>query len=94
MSEKAEGEDLRQVKCFIVTCNKCEGSIMVSVKKSLSKDTAKEIGKMLLDGCDIHTSNVLVARSHRWCTASLGTVKEGEEPCEGMWPKKPKTKKP
>ena len=88
-----ETEDLREVKGFIVLCGKCGGTVMATVKKYLTKETSKEIGKMLLDGCDIQTSNIIIARSHRWCTASLGTVKEGEEPCEGMWPKKSKTKK-
>lgn len=34
-------------------------------------------------GCDIKQTNVIVARTHKWC----------QDPCEGMWPKKKKEKK-
>lgn len=34
-------------------------------------------------GCDIKQTNVIVARTHKWC----------QDPCEGMWPKKKKKEK-
>ena len=65
MSDK---EDLRLVKCFIVTCSECDGSMYTVIKKHLTKTALKEISLMLLGGCDIATSNVIVARSHKWCS--------------------------
>jgi hypothetical protein len=56
---------------------------LVAVSHKIDKRTAKEFASMMLDGCDIKQTNVIVARTHKWC----------EEPCEGMWPKKKKEKK-
>lgn len=70
-------EDLRMVKVQVATCSKCGGAVKVAVKDKMDKYTIKEFATMMKDGCDIHTTNVIVARTIRWCDA----------PCEGMWPK-------
>ena len=75
-------EDLRTVKVQVATCAKCGGAVRVAVKHMMDKDSIKEFAKLMEDGCDIYTTNVIVARTVRWCT----------EPCEGMWVK-PKNKK-
>ena len=72
-----EGEDLRLVKVQVATCSTCGGAIKVAVSKYIDKATSREFGKLMEDGCEIHTTNVIVARTLRWC----------EAPCEGMWPK-------
>ena len=71
-------EDLRMVKVQVATCSKCGGAIKVAVKHMMDKGTIKEFSKLMSDGCDIYTTNVIVARTLKWCDA----------PCEGMWPKK------
>ena len=73
----AEEEDLRLVKVQLATCSKCGGAVKVAVSKYIDKATSREFGKLMEDGCEIHTTNVIVARTVRWCDA----------PCEGMWPK-------
>jgi hypothetical protein len=76
----AEEEDLRTVKVQVATCSKCGGVVKVAVNKYIDKVTSREFGKLMGDGCEIHTTNVIVARTLRWC----------ESPCEGMWPKSKK----
>ena len=78
MSEQEE--DLRTVKVQVATCSKCGGAVKVAVKKYMDKSTIKEFATLMKDGCDIYTTNVIVARTLKWCDA----------PCEGMWPKKQK----
>jgi NADPH-dependent glutamate synthase beta subunit-like oxidoreductase len=73
----AEGEDLRLVKVQLATCSKCGGAVKVAVSKYINRATSREFAKLMEDGCEIHTTNVIVARTVRWCDA----------PCEGMWPK-------
>lgn len=70
-----EDEDLRLVKVQVATCSKCGGVVKVAFNKSIDKVTSKEFGKLMHDGCVIHTTNVIIARSLKWCTT----------PCEGMW---------
>lgn len=77
---KEEEEDLRTVLVQIATCSKCNGTIKVAVKKSIDRATSREFAKLMEDGCNISTTNVLVARGNKWC----------ETPCEGMWPEKRK----
>jgi len=77
---KKEEEDLRLVKVQVATCSKCGGAVKVAVSKYIDKATSREFGKLMEDGCEIHTTNVIVARTLRWC----------EAPCEGMWPKSKK----
>ena len=76
-------EDLSKVKVQIACCSKCGGVIKVSVSHRIDKKTAKEYSSLMLDGCDIKSTNVIVARTLPWC----------QEPCEGMWPKKEERKK-
>lgn len=78
-------EDLSLVKAIIATCAKCGGAVSVGVKDSMDRAMARRYGKLLEDGCEIHTTNIIVARTMRWC----GQV----TPCEGMWPKKARKKK-
>lgn len=73
----AEEEDLRTVKVQVATCSKCGGVVKVTVNKYIDKVTSREFAKLMQDGCEIHTTNVIVARTLRWC----------DTPCEGMWPK-------
>lgn len=73
-------EDLRLVKVQVATCLKCGGAVKVAVCKYIDKATILEFGELMKDGCEIHTTNVIVARTVRWC----------EAPCEGMWPKSKK----
>jgi NADPH-dependent glutamate synthase beta subunit-like oxidoreductase len=73
----AEEEDLRLVKVQLATCSKCGGAVKVAVSKYIDRATTREFAKLMEDGCEIHTTNVIVARTVRWCDA----------PCEGMWPK-------
>ena len=72
-----EEEDLRTVKVQVATCSKCGGVVKVAVNKYIDKVTSREFAKLMQDGCEIHTTNVIVARTLRWCVS----------PCEGMWPK-------
>ena len=72
-----EEEDLRTVKVQVATCSKCGGVVKVTVNKYIDKVTSREFAKLMQDGCEIHTTNVIVARTLRWC----------DTPCEGMWPK-------
>ena len=76
-------EDLNKVEVTAATCSKCGGVVKVAVKSSVDRRTSREFAKLLEDGCNVHTINVIVARTARWC----------QEPCEGMWPKKTKNKK-
>lgn len=78
-------EDLTKVKVTVVTCTKCDGVILTCVNKYISKNTTKEISKLMLLGCDVKTTNVVVARTLRWCW-------EEKSNCEGMFPKKEKKK--
>jgi NADPH-dependent glutamate synthase beta subunit-like oxidoreductase len=75
-----EEEDLRLVKVQLATCSKCGGAVKVAVSKYIDRATTREFAKLMEDGCEIHTTNVIVARTVRWCDA----------PCEGMWPKSKK----
>lgn len=75
-------EDLSKVKVQIACCSKCGGTIKLAVSQSIDRATSREFAKLMEDGCDIKMTNVIVARTHKWC----------EEPCEGMWPKKRKKK--
>lgn len=77
MAEEEEEEDLRTVKVQVATCSKCGGVVKVAVNKYIDKVTSREFAKLMQDGCEIHTTNVIVARTLRWCVS----------PCEGMWPK-------
>jgi len=76
-------EDLRQVQVQVATCKKCNGAVMVAVKDRIDKRAAKEFASMMADGCGISLTNVIVARSLKWCW-------DPENNCEGMWPKKTK----
>lgn len=76
-------EDLSKVKVQMACCAKCGGTVLVAVSHKIDKRAAKEFASMMVDGCDIKLTNVIVARTHKWCN----------EPCEGMWPKKKKEKK-
>jgi hypothetical protein len=78
-----ENEDLSKVEVMAATCSKCNGVIHLAVKHKMDRAICREYGKYLEDGCNIHTINVIVARTAKWC----------QEPCEGMWPKKTKKKK-
>ncbi len=79
MSELTE-EDLREVKVQIATCAKCEGTIQVAVKESMTRATSREFAKLMEIGCNVVQTNVIVARTHKWC----------QEPCEGMFGKRKK----
>lgn len=81
MSE--DDEDLRLVKTQIACCNKCGGTVLVAVLKSISRQTTREFAKLMEIGCEIKLTNVIVARTHKWC----------QEPCEGMWPEESKKQK-
>lgn len=70
-----ENEDLRLVKVQVATCTKCGGVVKLAVKHMMDKHGIKEFAELMKDGCDVHTTNVIVARTLRWC----------ESPCEGMW---------
>lgn len=71
-------EDLRNVKALIAKCSKCGGTVKTAVKSAIDKSTAREFGKLIEDGCDIYTTNVIIVAHSKWC----------EPPCEGMWTKK------
>jgi hypothetical protein len=75
-------EDLRTVKVQVATCSKCGGAVKVAVNKYIDKATSREFAKLMEDGCELYTTNVVIARTIRWC----------QNPCEGMWVK-PKNKK-
>ncbi len=78
-------KDEIDVKVQIATCNKCNGAVKVAVKNSdgtLSRSTSREFAKLIESGCDIYTTNVIVARTVKFC----------DDKCEGMWPKKKKEK--
>lgn len=75
-------EDLSKVKVQIACCSKCGGSVLVAVSHKIDRATSREFAKLMEIGCDIKQTNVIVARTHKWCL----------EPCEGMWPKKRKKK--
>ncbi len=79
-----EEEDLRQVKAQVATCSKCGGAVLIAINHLMTRATAREFAKMLEAGCDVHSTNVIVARTLTWCW---------ENECEGMWPKKSKKKK-
>jgi hypothetical protein len=80
MSENKE-EDLREVKVQVALCSKCGGNVLMAVKKSMDKSSIKDFAKLTEIGCDIQTTNVIVARTIKWC----------ELPCWGMWnQRKPK----
>lgn len=81
--ENQDTEDLSKVKVQVATCSKCNGVVMLAVTHTMTRSTTREFAKLMEDGCDVHSSNVIVARTLRWC----------QEPCEGMWPKKIKKKK-
>ena len=74
-------EDLRTVKVQVATCSKCGGAVKVAVDKYINETTSREFAKLIEDGCKIYTTNVVIARTIRWC----------QNPCEGMWVK-PKNK--
>ncbi len=78
-----KGEDLRLVEVIVATCNKCGGAFHTSVKKYISREISREFAKHLEKGASVYTTNVIVARSLRWCL----------KPCEGMYPKVKKFKK-
>jgi hypothetical protein len=90
MTEETE-EDLTKVKVYVGTCSKCGGVVALAVKDNpVHKSTVKTFSSLMKDGCDVHTTNVIIARSLRWCF----DYKDGDkgEKCEGMWPKKIKVK--
>jgi len=76
-------EDLRQIQVQVATCNKCGGAVMVAVKDKIDKRAAKEFASMMVDGCGISLTNVIVARNLKWCW-------DPSNNCEGMWPNKKK----
>jgi len=78
-----EEEDLRQVKVQVATCAKCGGAVKMAVTEKIDRTTSREFAKLLEDGCDVHSTNVVVARTLRWCW-------DEKSNCEGMWPKKTK----
>lgn len=75
-------EDLSKVKVQIACCSKCGGSVLVAVSESIDRASSREFAKLMEIGCDIKQTNVIVARTHKWC----------QDPCEGMWAKKRKKK--
>ena len=77
-----EDEDLRLVYVIVATCNKCGGALHTCVKKYMDRATSREFAKHLEAGCSVYTTNVVVARTIKWC----------KEAYEGMYPKKLKTK--
>lgn len=77
-----EEEDLRKVPVQIATCAKCNGTILVSVKEGMSRQTSREFAKMMEAGCNVSLTNVVVARTNKWC----------DEPCEGMFGRRKKKK--
>lgn len=79
-------EDLSKVKVQVATCSKCGGAVKVAVTHKMDRATTREFAKLMEDGCDVHSTNVVVARTLRWCW-------DENSNCEGMWPKKPKKKK-
>lgn len=84
--EKNQEEDLTKVKVQVATCSKCGGAVMVAVTHTMTRATTREFAKLMEAGCDVHSTNVVVARTLRWCW-------DENSNCEGMWPKKPKKKK-
>lgn len=79
-------EDLSKVKVQVATCSKCNGAVMVAVTHKMDRRATREFAKLLEGGCDVHSTNVIVARTLRWCWDERSN-------CEGMWPKKTKKKK-
>lgn len=75
-------EDLSKVKVQIACCSKCNGGVLMAVSESINLASSREFAKLMEIGCDIKQTNVIVARTHKWC----------QDPCEGMWPKKRKKK--
>lgn len=75
-------EDLREVEVVVAVCSKCGGAFHTTVKNSMTRTISREYAKHLEKGASVYTTNVIVARSLRWC----------EAPCEGMYPKKTKKK--
>jgi hypothetical protein len=82
--DETSGEDLRKVMAVIATCNKCNGLIFLCVKDDIDKETGRQFGRLLVDGCNVHTVNIIVARTFKICESTK---------CEGMWPKKKRKKK-
>lgn len=78
-------EDLSKVKVQVATCSKCGGAVKMAVTEKIDRATSREFAKLLEDGCDVHSTNVVVARTLRWCW-------DEKSNCEGMWPKKNKNK--
>jgi hypothetical protein len=72
-------EDLRMVKVQVATCPKCGGAIKVAVKHTMDKYTIKEFADLMKKGCDIHTTNVIVARTIRWCEDSCDGVRSNSK---------------
>jgi hypothetical protein len=40
------------------------------VKDDISKETGREFGRLLVDGCNIHTVNLIVARTFKMCEST------------------------
>ena len=83
---KDQEEDLTMVKVQVATCSKCNGVIKLAVTHKMDRAATREFAKLMEDGCDIHSTNVVVARTLRWCW-------DEKSNCEGMWPKKTKKNK-
>ncbi len=75
-----ELEDLRKVEVIVALCGKCKGAFHLTVKDHMDKATSRQYAKYLEQGDSIQTTNVIVARSIRWC----------EEPCDRTLTKKSK----
>ena len=79
-------EDLTKVKVQVATCSKCNGAVMTAVTHMMDRASTREFAKLMEAGCDVHSTNVVIARTIRWCWDPISN-------CEGMWPKKNKKNK-
>lgn len=75
MSDNIEEEDLREVQVQVALCSKCGGNILMAVVKKMDKKSFKDFAELAKDGCKIQITNVIVARTIKWC----------DLPCWGMW---------
>lgn len=75
-----ELEDLSKVEVIVALCGKCKGAFHITVKDSMDRAISRQYAKYLERGDNIQTTNVIVARTIRWC----------EETCERRLTKKTK----
>lgn len=76
MTSIDEDEDLRLVDVIVAVCGKCGGAFHLVVKTSMTRKTSRAFAKYLESGDSVYTTNVIVARTLRWC----------DETCEGLPP--------